>query len=113
MEASKPGHPYTFFSAKTAVTFILLNAEPRSTLIRRPRSTRRPKAQMPPRQKTLVDAVHSQSGDHFVLSWAVPPEGLSYPFIKTVPYHFFGNPGDVLLFTIVFPLVAVYLRRGH
>ena len=25
LEASKPGHPYTFFSAKTAVTFIQLS----------------------------------------------------------------------------------------
>ena len=33
VEASKPGHPYTFFSVKTAVTFIQLNAEPRGTLV--------------------------------------------------------------------------------
>jgi hypothetical protein len=33
VEALKPGHPYTFFSAKTAVTFIQSNAEPRGTLL--------------------------------------------------------------------------------
>ena len=32
-EASKLDHPCTFFSAKTAATFIQLNAEPRGTLM--------------------------------------------------------------------------------
>ena len=39
-----------------------------------PRSTRRPKVQLPPRHTALGDYGHSQSGDrdHFVLTWAGP-----------------------------------------
>src|SRR4249919_2970924 len=52
------------------------------------RSTRRPKAQMLPRKKAVVDPLRSQNGGHFVLSWAVLPPGMCpfYPFVKTPPY---------------------------
>ena len=36
------------------------------------RSTRRPKAQLPPRRTAPADQVHSQNGGHFDLSWAIP-----------------------------------------
>jgi hypothetical protein len=47
----------------------------------RRRSTRRPKAQMPPHQIALVEPVHSQNGGrgHFVLSWAVPTRRVPHP----------------------------------
>ena len=39
-------------------------------------STRRTKAQLPPRQRAVVDVVQSLTGGHFVLSWAVPTQRL-------------------------------------
>ena len=64
--------------------------------VRGRRSTRRPKAQLPPHQTALVEPVHSQNGGrgHFVLSWAVPPKDYrSYRFAKTPPVSFFANLG--------------------
>ena len=55
------------------------------------KSTRRPKAQLPPRHTALGDRGHSQNGGH--LSWVVPTRQVpSYRLTETPPYHFFGNP---------------------
>ena len=55
------------------------------TSLRR-RSTRRLKAQLPPRQRAVVDLVQSLTGSHFVLSWVVPTRRTyPSPFTKTVP----------------------------
>jgi hypothetical protein len=55
------------------------------TSLRR-RSTRRPKAQLPPCLTAPVDPLHSQNGGHFVLSWVVPTRRTyPSPFTMTVP----------------------------
>ena len=48
------------------------------------KSTRRPKAQLPPRQTALIDPVHSQNGGrgHFVQS-CVRTERPQWPFLKS------------------------------
>ena len=52
------------------------------------RSTRRPKAQLPPRRTALVDPLHSQNGGRFVLSWVVPTRR-TYPILSL---HYDGAP---------------------
>src|SRR5262249_4840983 len=60
--------------------------------VSRCRSTRKPKALLPPRLEALVEAPRSRSDNGLALSWTVPPEGLnlSYPLIMTIPYRVFG-----------------------
>ena len=54
----------------------------------RRKSTRRPKAPLPLRRTAPVDPLHSQNGDHFVLSWVVPTRR-TYPILSL---HYDGAP---------------------